>query len=425
MLSKFRLFSILLLTCLGAEAKAQEGVNSPSKNTSATDKYRVCWNADPTTKATIAWNQQSGKPGKVYFDMKDHGRDLSKYAESQKIDRVQKYDGMKNCFVRLSGLKPDTPYYFCIEDEMGISRRLSFHTAPAEPKPFTFIAGGDSRNFKDVRIAANMTCEKLRPLFIAFTGDMINKDEAPEWVEWLDDWQQVISKDGHVIPIVAHRGNHERRPETIHHHFDTPLDAFFAFSIGGELFRYYTLNSEIPATGAQEAWLDRDLTAHSKKTMHLVAGYHKPMRPHVSAKKEGDNPMAWADNFYKYGVDLSIESDSHVMKRTHPLKPDANGHEGFSESFNDPKATVYIGEGCWGAPLRAADDGKPWTSDAASFNGIDWIQVSKDDIKVKTIKITNTARIEPARTLSNFEDPKGITLWEAKGGTVLTIPADR
>ena len=113
------------------------------------------------------------------------------------------------------------------------------------------------------------------------------------------------------------------------------------------------------------------------------------------------------------------------MKRTHPLKPDANGHEGFSESFNDPKATVYIGEGCWGAPLRAADDGKPWTSDAASFNGIDWIQVSKDDIKVKTIKITNTARIEPARTLSNFEDPKGITLWEAKGGTVLTIPADR
>ncbi len=94
-----------------------------------------------------------------------------------------------------------------------------------------------------------MTCEKLRPLFIAFTGDMINKDRAEEWVEWLDDWQKVISKDGHVIPIVAHRGNHERRPETIHHHFDTPMDAFFAFSIGGELFRYYTLNSEIPATG--------------------------------------------------------------------------------------------------------------------------------------------------------------------------------
>ena len=83
--------------------------------------------------------------------------------------------------------------------------------------------------------------------------------------------------------------------------------------------------------------------------------------------------MAWADNFYRHGLDLSIECDSHVMKRTHPLKPDPNGFEGFSMAKSDPKATTYIGEGCWGAPLRAADDAKPWTVDTASFNGFDWI----------------------------------------------------
>ncbi len=425
MLSVIRSLFVLLLLCFAFFVEAGANENSPSKNTSATDKYRVCWNGDPTTKATIGWNQKAGEPGKVHFDTEDHGRRVEAYADTQEADRVQEYDGMRNCFVRLKGLKPGTRYFFCIEDESGISKRFSFHTAWADPEPFTFIGGGDSRNFRDVRIAANKTCEKLRPLFIAFTGDMINRDEAREWVEWLDDWQNVISEDGHIIPIVAHRGNHERRPETIHNHFDTPGDAYFSFSIGGDLFRYYALNSEIPAKGAQEDWLDEDLEEHSKKTIHLVAGYHKPMRPHLSAKREGTNPMEWADNFYKYGVDLVLESDSHVMKRTLPIKPDANGPEGFSKALDDPNATVYIGEGCWGAPMRVADDPKPWTLDLDSFNGIDWIRVSKEGIQVKTIQIKNTTRIKPLRELSNYKNPEGISLWDAKGGQVLEIPADR
>ncbi len=333
---------------------------------------------------------------------------------------------MENCFVRLKNLKPDTQYFFIIKDEDSTSSRFKFRTAPDKPKPFTFVAGGDSRNFRDVRIAANQLCEKLRPLFVAFTGDMINKDEAGEWEEWLDDWQHTIGKDGNMIPIVAHRGNHERRPETVPNYFDTPEDAYFSFSIGGDLFHYLTLNSQIPATGAQEKWLDRELKKVSGKTTHLVAGYHKPMRPHVSAKSEGDNPMEWADNFYRYGLDLSLESDSHVMKRTVPLKPDADGFEGFSAAKKgDKNATVYIGEGCWGAPLRGADDAKPWTLDTASFNGIDWIRVSPEDIQIKTVKVKNVAKVERVDPKDPFKNPKGLQLWDAKGGEVLVVPADR
>ena len=415
----------VLTMILTVSALVDVRADSLNRNESATEKYRLVWVDDPTSTAIVAWNQKSGDPGVVHFGSNDHGRQADRYERIAEVARVQEYDGMRNCFARLSGLEADTRYFFCIRDESGVSRRFQFRTAPDLAKPFTFVSGGDSRNFRDVRILANQLSERLQPLFIAFTGDMINKDEAAEWVDWLDDWQHTISEDGTMIPIVAHRGNHERRPETIPNYFDTPEDAYFSFNIGGDLFRYYTLNSQIPAVGKQEDWLDNDLKKHAATVTHLVAGYHKPMRPHVSAKSEGENPMHWADNFYKHGVDLVLESDSHVMKRTQPLKPDAKGHEGFSAAPNDPRATVYIGEGCWGAPLRAADDAKPWTIDTESFNGFDWVLVTPQEIRVKTVRVEGHAKVPRVEHESPFALPEGMNLWKAKGGAVLRIPADR
>tara|TARA_R110002096_G_scaffold4501_25_gene21201 strand:+ start:146 stop:1426 length:1281 start_codon:yes stop_codon:yes gene_type:complete len=403
---------------------AKEKADIIQKNDSQTGKYRVVWTSDPTTTATIAWDQKEGDPAKVHYGKKDFQRRAGKYPHSIKPQRVQEYDGMVNCFARLRGLEPDTEYFFCLVDASGTGPRFKFRTAPRQPKAFTFIAGGDSRNYRDVRVEGNQLCEKLRPLFVAFTGDMINQDVAEEWDAWLDDWQETIGEDGTMIPIVPHRGNHERRPETITNYFDTPEDAYFAFSIGGKLFRYYALNSEIPAIGDQEKWLEKDLAKSGKKVIHLVAGYHKPMRPHVSKKSEGTNPMAWADNFYEHGFDLALESDSHVMKRTLPLKPDPDGPEGFRAAPNDPNATVYIGEGCWGAPLRPADDAKPWTLDTESFNGFEWIRVSPESIEVKTVRIKNAAGVEPVDPSDPYRTPDGLNLWEAEGGTVLTVPAD-
>lgn len=404
----------------------QNGVGIISENDSNTEKFRVAWSSDPTTEATIGWNQKKGEPGVVHFGPKDLGRKHHLYPDTQKVDRTHRYtESINNCFVRLTNLKPDTRYFFCIKDAAGVSRRLSFQTASDQPKPFTFVAGGDSRNFRDIRVQANQICAKLQPLFIAFTGDMISKDTEEDWSEWFDDWQETIDENGNMIPIVAHRGNHEKRVDSIHNYFDTPVDAYFEWAIGGNLFRYFTLNSEIPANGKQGDWLKAGLKKYRAEVTHLVAGYHKPMRPHVSKKSEGDNPHLWADIFYECGLDLAIESDSHVMKRTLPLKPDNRGAEGFSRSLNDKNATVYIGEGCWGAPLRAADDGKPWTIATESFNGFDWIQVSPKSMEVKTVKVSNPASMKSIDPKRPYTAPAGLKLWNPKGGEVLMIPGDR
>lgn len=425
-----RKFVLPLLTaaCLSGPAIGwgqDKSLDFISGNDSATEKYRLVWCNEPTTEVTVGWNQLEGKPAEVFYGTTDFQRHHDKYPMKKSVDRVQDFHGMKNCFAVLTGLKPNTDYYLVVRDEKGVGRRLKFRTAPDKSQSFTFVAGGDSRNGRSARQAGNQIVAKLKPLFVAFTGDMISRDNETCWRDWLDDWQLTIDQEGFMAPIIPHRGNHESKPDSICNLFNTPRDAYFAMNIGADLLRYYALNSMLPAMGKQGQWLERDLKQHSNKTTHLVAGYHKPMRPHVKSKSEGKEPYKWSKLFYEHGVDLAIESDSHVMKRTKPLKPDAKGAEGFSVAENDKRATVYIGEGCWGAPLRPADDAKPWTLDCDRFNGLDWIYVQPDKIEIKTVKFENSAKMKSVASRNSFVDPENTSLWKANSGVILEVEGDR
>lgn len=418
-LLKQSFFCVFLIGSISAQNAASNA------NTSKTEKYRLVWFEDPATTATFVWNQVEGDPAVLHYGPKNFDRDAKKYPKREKADEVVKYDGMKNCMVTLRNLKPDSWYFMCLADDSGVSRRFYFRTAPDKPKSFTFIAGGDSRNFRDVRQAANTLVRKLQPLFVAFTGDMINRDNAVEWTDWLDDWQLTIDENGRLIPIAPHRGNHEARADSVPSHFGMPKDSYAAFNVGGDLFRYYILNSQIPADGSQGRWLTSDLRKNAKGVTHLVAGYHKPMRPHTSGKPLGRNPYKWAETFYDAGFDLVLESDSHVMKRTLPLKPDSGGEGGFKAAPDDPKATIYVGEGCWGAPLRRADVKYPWTVDRAAFNGFDWVHVTPEAIFDKTVKVEKVSSVGDVDLKDPFKNPKGLSLWKPSGGEeVLKIPAD-
>lgn len=419
------LLAALAILTFGNANTASAQTAESNANTSRTEKYRLVWFEDPATTATFVWNQVEGDPAVLHYGPKNHDRNKESYPKRERTSQVISYDGMKNCMVTLRNLQPDSWYFMCLADDYGVSRRFYFRTAPDKPQPFTFVCGGDSRNFRDVRQAANLMCRKLEPLFVSFTGDMINHDTAEEWDEWLEDWQLTINENGRLLPIAPHRGNHEVRPETIPNHFGMPEGSYAAFNIGGDLFRYYILNSEIPADGAQGRWLTSDIKKNAKGVTHLVAGYHKPMRPHTSGKPLGRNSYKWARTFYDAGFDLVMESDSHVMKRTVPMKPYPEGGEDFKAAPNDPKATVYLGEGCWGAPLRRADVSYSWTVDAAAFNGFDWLYVTPDAIFDKTVKVENVSSVGEIDPGKPYDNPRGIELWTPNGGDeVLKIPAD-
>lgn len=390
----------------------------------ANRRYRMTWRDNPSTSAVIGFEQLSGNSVHIVYDPVDHGRNPSAYRFTATPSRQINHAGMNNVFVRIGGLTPGTRYFFLVVDSEGVSQRMIFETPPGSPEtPLSIVAGGDSRNNRAVNQKANRLVARIRPHFVLFGGDMTSDDTAREWQQWFDDWQLTISPDGRLTPIVPARGNHESANSSIHNLFDTPQpEVYYALDFGGGLLRTLTLNSSFPPGGDQLKWLDRSLAG--SRAAWKIAQYHHSMRPHTSRKAERDELITyWASRFAQHGVDLVIESDAHTVKQTYPIRP--SREPGSSQGFirDDRRGTVYVGEGCWGAPLRANDDDKPWTRASGRFNQFKWIWVDLRQIQVRTVMIDRSGGTAVVNYNDRFRTPAGFYYWDAdKTGDVLRIP---
>ncbi|UZO80323.1 metallophosphoesterase [Aquimarina sp. ERC-38] len=386
------------------------------------DKYRLLLRDDPATTITIGWNQVSGNDAMIYYDTTDHGTDYQSYRFTKSADRSITFKGMNNRFVRLTNLLPDTAYYFVIVDNQQTSRRLWFKTCTSDRSRLSFIAGGDSRNNREPRKNANLMVSKLKPNAILFGGDMTDDDTDDQWQKWFDDWQLTIADDGRMFPLVAARGNHEESNESIYHLFDTPnIGIYYALTFGDNVVRTYTLNTEISIYGDQTDWLTQDLE-NSQNTIWRIAQYHKPIRPHLSYKPEGNAQYNnWAQLFYDQKVQLVVECDSHLVKSTWPIKPSSNSGNDQGFVRDNQKGTVYIGEGCWGAPLKNNDDTKSWTRNSDSFNQFKWIFIDENKMEARTIKIDNATQVIPVSNDDRFAIPANLDIWKPSNGSVVTI----
>ena len=378
------------------------------------DKFRVVWVKNPSTEVIIGWNQISGSNERLFFSEDS----LSTVPTQVAPNRSVPYYQMQNRFVTLKNLKSNTVYYFYVQDDRSQSRTYSFKTASDSNQiPLSIIAGGDSRSIRSARLSANKMVAKLRPDCVLFSGDFTDGDTAEEWKNWLDDWQETIADDGRIFPIVVARGNHEFNNDRLINIFGVPFsNLFYALNLGDDLIRIYTLNSMQYAGGDQAQWLENDLRSNQNTTWK-IAQYHHAIRPHISEKSESIGLWVhWAPLFFKFGLDVSIESDSHTQKSTYPIRPDncLGSEEGFIE---DENGTVYIGEGCWGAPLRTNDDDKTWTRASDVFNGFHWLFVSEDKMEIRFVKTDSVHLVEALTDQNRYDFPKGIEIWNPTNGS--------
>lgn len=391
---------------------------------SNTEKYRLIYRTDPSTSVVVAWCQTSGSNPTVYYDLVDHGTNWGSYAFQNGVDRSESYKSMDHNFSRLSGLQPNTKYYFVIKDSDGTSSRFWFKTLPASSDtPLRIISGGDSRTNPGARRNANTLVSKLRPDFVMFGGDMTDTNLDFEWQDWFDDWQLTISSDGRMYPLIPTRGNHEWSNDDIYKMFDViDANAIYALNVGGDMARIYTLNTEYAISGTQTTWLVSDLQQNYENTEWRLAQYHKPMRPHVGSKSEGnDQYFNWAQPFYDYNMNVVVECDAHTVKQTWPIKPSSatGSEEGFEiDSIN---GTVYIGEGCWGAPLRTNDDNKLWTRNSDMFNSFNLICMTKERIEIRTIGTDNASLVAEANDNVFCDLPANLDVWSPSNGDVVII----
>lgn len=415
-----------------------------SENLFANVKYlRLAYRDDPSTTVVIGWSEDgTSTNATIYLDTIDYGTTWSSYANNHGIDTSTNYDGLINHFARLTGLIPNTIYYFVIKDNQGVSARYSFKTITDSPNDCVkFISGGDSRtgipivepsDCRTRRQSGNMLVAKIRPDFIAFTGDLVEQDLSfdinQNWADWLQDWSLTFGPDGRIAPICVCFGNHEMANDYYNLFDITNCDDHYALNFGGTLLRLYTLKSDdnvsVCDNTAQNTWFLNDLQAHTgnpNEPFWKFVQYHIPMVPHGYYSPCQPEIDCWANNFQPYKIRLAMEGHTHVVKYTWPIVPStATGSDnGFiKDTLN---GTVFIGEGCWGAPLRTCYSPFSWTRDEGSFDAFQVVFVSKYRTEVKTAKFTgvnSVGQLTDADPVCSL--PSGITLWlPANGSTVV------
>lgn len=421
------------------------------------DLIRLTWTDDPATTMTIGWRQASGDTPYLLFREKGSTgewtreevtvtRTLHNPRDAAGVDLVSN-------FTKLTGLQPNSDYEFAIGDSLGATDTMWFRTAPDAPAAFTFIAGGDSRTNPEPRKWGDRLVSKIRPLFVIQSGDFMDNGRHNEWVTWLTEWQMTRSSDGRMYPMIPVHGNHENDvTDMVQKVFNIESeDAYYAMNVGGTMMRLWVLNSELEPTvgydaflnqtadkwNAQKSWLATNMEANPGFTWKLAA-YHRPMRPHTTGKVEGLGRIAaWAQTFYDNNLDVAIECDTHMVKHTYPVRPSEEA--GSFQSFvrDDANGFIFTGEGSWGAPVRPADDDKPWTLDSESLWQYKVIAASPDKIEIRTVQFgreedlkkgivydpeTVTELTQAERDTDPHALPTGLMLWKSLAGEALTLP---
>jgi len=391
-------------------------------------KIRAVFNGSPSTNITIVFDTSfSGNFNTETNPVLYYGTGYSSVnglsSSSTTPNSVNTNSEMRNNIVRLENLNPGSKYYFKIKDSKGETDVYSFETISDQPDRLSLIAGGDSRSNRSVRVNANKLVAKLKPHAVVFDGDMTDTGSPLEWQWWFEDWQYTIDGAKRVVPIIPARGNHESNDNYLMDLFGSPTNVYYENTFGGNLLKIYTLNSEkaVNAFGAQTTWLVDDLDNSNDDIIYKFAQYHKPMRPHIKSKLEGVAQYAyWANIFYSYDFDVVLEGDAHTSKITYPVIPCTGGNncdEGFKR--DDVNGTVYVGEGCWGAPLRPNDDDKIWTRNSGMYNQFKLIFVGLDGIEIRTVLVDNETQVTEVNVNNPFTLPPNQNIWTTGDVTIL------
>ncbi len=192
-------------------------------------------------------------------------------------------------------------------------------TAPAAPRPFTFVVYGDTRGNREVEPAIVALARAESPDLALHTGDLVGwgSDEGA-WRSFLTHEAPLMGETA-LYPAV---GNHELFRDSDGEHYKN----WFVLPDGGRSARHYAFswagvrfialdgNVTGPAHAEETAWLERELTA-SAGAAHIFVYMHQPplsMGGHCGA---GEDDRDWVELFEKHRVRAVFAGHDHAYQR--------------------------------------------------------------------------------------------------------------
>ena len=301
----------------------------------------------------------------VYFDVQSRGGDKTAYAHQQsgmKKEMIQLPVYRTINWITLTGLQPDTVYYFIAgDDENGYTEERSFRTIPEAGMPFRFVTGGDMNvGPRTDRLLAQ--AGKQDPLFCAIGGDIayVNGEvwNYEKWDAWFRSYDSLLrTSDGHMVPMLVGIGNHEtnklltedpviKAPFYTAYFSEQQADGMTYFSIqfGDVLFLLLDSGHVAPHSGEQTAWLAQTLAAN-REMPHIFALYHVPLYPShrpFDGYLSEQGRVHWQPYFEAYNIRAAFENHDHKLKRSKLLR----------QGVPDETGILYLGDGCFGVEPR-------------------------------------------------------------------------
>ena len=354
-------------------------------NANVTALY-LSWYADPATTMTICWHTpESDESDTIYLQNTDN----------QWHAIVGSHAPLRYLLVhtvRLAHLEPNTEYSFRVGANPTVYK---CRTAPNDlTQPIQFIIGGDADHTTKLFRKMNETIVKKDPLFCVIGGDIayaikttpftFSSSAFNRWISFLSIWkEQMITKEGRIIPLLLGAGNHDIDKE------DSEL--FFTLFPFPEKRLYRTIDFDQylslilldtdhldPIEGVQTDWLNQALLERKNRPYQLAI-YHEAAYPSYYPY-HGTIPKKirtfWCPLFDKYKISAAFENHNHAFKRTHPM---TNGEV-------DPQGIVYFGDGCWGASPRKTND-MWYLAKRARKNNVYFVRLTENEARIEAINL--------------------------------------
>ncbi|UCE74107.1 MAG: metallophosphoesterase, partial [Methanomassiliicoccales archaeon] len=282
--------------------------------------------------------------------------------------------------VALTGLSPDTQYFYRVGDEsLGWSSEFNFTSPPDYKKNVSFAAYGDHGMSSNAHATtANIIADSSID-FIVHAGDLSYANgNQNDWDTWFNQIEENVAHRPYMI--VA--GDHETvfDVNATLSRFNMPYiqsgsDSEFYYSFNYSMIHFVAVCSGIDYSfgSTQYDWLVNDLAAaDSDRDAHpwVIAFTHRPM---YSSNTQHGSDLSFRTEieplFDLYNVDLVICGHDHAYERTYPVYQE-NISDTHPRLYISPTDTIHIVAGMGGAQLYTGwSDPKPsWSK----YREADW-----------------------------------------------------
>lgn len=295
------------------------------------------------------------------------------YGTSVPLQNTLRLDDAKTIHeATLSGLAPDTPYFYRVKAFSGQETietgPLTFKTAsiPGEPIRFAVMGDPEARPHINDHLAGLIWNE--RPDFMLQLGDLTDGGKQPHKFQWNHEYFMGLTQLNSRLPVYPVPGNGEGDLHWYARYHKLPSpdpkgEGYYTFTYGD--IQFFMLDSnrseeDFKPGGAQFEWLKGEFEQSTAKWK--IAAHHHP----TYTSDENDYGNTWettsamgdlrvrriTDLYERFGVDVVFFGHLHTYERTLPIR----------NNRADPSGVVYIQAGGGGGNLEDFSPTPSWFS---------------------------------------------------------------